>query len=840
MASSASQRSTEELLEAELVREMAASWRDGQMTSAEEWIARRPEIAFRPELATRIIYEEICQREQLGDTVHSSEIYRRFPQWRDALEIMLDCHRLMQPDQDQEEFPEAGERLGEFELLCELGRGAVGRVFLATQPSLSDRPLVVKLTPRHGDEHLSLARLQHTHIAPLYLVQDFPNENLRALCMPYVGGASWSQILHELKAYPLHQRTGRQIAEVLAKAQLEAPIAADFTGPALHFLNRATYVQAVCWIGACLADALQYAHQRGLMHLDLKPSNVLLSGDGQPMLLDFHLAREVIEPGNNTVDRLGGTRGYMSPEQQLAATAVLDDRPIALGLDGRSDIFSLGVLLYESLAGGLPSSDERISRRDLQGSNPEVTRGVEDLVHKCLAHDLAARYKDAGELAEDLRRHLANLPLRGVPNRSLTERWKKWRRRQPHMLLLAGMAFIAVAVVAVAGSLFVSDRLQQARKSLADGQRQIDRGEFGPAIHRLQAGWDALRWLPGQQDLRENLQTQISFAQRASLAQALHALVDQLHFVDSFDDLRPGKLQSLEEGCSKVWQARTQILQSGSPAMTPDIERDLRNDLLDLALLWADLKVRLAPASQLDQARRDAVRLLEEAEGLCESSPVLDQVRQHYKSALDAGGTNSIPRVADGSHSISPQTVWEHYAVGRSLFRTAKIAEAQTEFQRAIDLKPNAFWPNFYQMLCAYRLQHFDEALNSACICVALDPTRAECFYNRGLARQALGHSELALNDFDKTLELEPTLAVAALHRGMLRGELRRFDEATRDLTAALAHGADPAAVHYQLALIHLAQEDRQAALESLRKALQHDAHHGPAAALQARLTSSP
>ena len=190
-------------------------------------------------------------------------------------------------------FPTAGEEFGEFRLLRELGRGGAGRVFLATQPLLSDRPLVVKLTPRTGDEHLSLARLQHTHIVPLFLVQEFPERNLRALCMPFLGGASWSAILQASLRVPTTERSGDGIVAVLKKAESELGLILNSSGPAIGFLSQASYEQAVCWIGSCLAEGLHHAHERGLLHLDIKPSNVLLAGDGQPMLLDFHLAHEV-------------------------------------------------------------------------------------------------------------------------------------------------------------------------------------------------------------------------------------------------------------------------------------------------------------------------------------------------------------------------------------------------------------------------------------------------------------------------------------------------------------------------------------------------------------------
>ena len=218
-----------ERLASDVQQEMLAAWQAGSTILAEQWLDRHPEVKAKPEIAVLVIYEELCLREERGEEVDSAELYGRFPQYRDALSVVLSCHRLMHADSAV--FPAAGEEFGEFRLLRELGRGGAGRVFLATQPLLSDRPLVVKLTPRTGDEHLSLARLQHTHIVPLFLVQEFPERNLRALCMPFLGGASWSWILQAMSTCPTAERSGDAIVQALKSAQCDAGLGDQFQWP---------------------------------------------------------------------------------------------------------------------------------------------------------------------------------------------------------------------------------------------------------------------------------------------------------------------------------------------------------------------------------------------------------------------------------------------------------------------------------------------------------------------------------------------------------------------------------------------------------------------------------
>ncbi len=215
------------------------------------------------------------------------------PSWRPCSSASSNSHSSPVPSV----FPEVGEELAGFHLLAELGRGASGRVFLASQPSLADRAVALKVTARGRQEHLSLARLQHMNIVPIYSEHLLVDRDLQILCMPFLGGATLGQVLELLNDWPPEQRTGMQLIEALDRIQSRLPVRLAVQGPLRNYLTRASYVAAICSIGALLADGLQYAHDRNLIHMDIKPSNVLLAADGQPMLLDFHLARGPIRAG---------------------------------------------------------------------------------------------------------------------------------------------------------------------------------------------------------------------------------------------------------------------------------------------------------------------------------------------------------------------------------------------------------------------------------------------------------------------------------------------------------------------------------------------------------------
>jgi serine/threonine protein kinase/tetratricopeptide (TPR) repeat protein len=821
---------------ARLAAEMRQRWLRGERPGADEFLARHPELHDEPEAAIALIYEELELRRQLGAEEPDEALFARFPRLHSQLQLLLECDRLLAPGEDPPDYPTEGEALGGFRLLTELGRGARGRVFLATQPALADRPVVLKLTPRHGPEHLSLARLQHTHIVPLHWVEDRPDRNLLVLCLPYFGGATLADVLCTLADFPPPERTGRRLLEALNAASHPLPSGAPLApaGPARRLLGRASYVEAVCWIGACLADALQYAHERGLVHLDLKPSNVLLTADGVPMLLDFHLAQAPLLQGGPPPEELGGSPPYMPREQHEAMQAVADGRDVPTAVDGRADLYALGVILHEALGGQVPVPGA--AQPPLHRLHPEVSVGLSDVLVKCVAPEPPQRYRTAADLAADLRRHLTDQALRGVPNRSPAERWRKWRRRHPAAIKLAVLLLALLGTTATlsvfAGS-YLRQREGEADYALQEGRRQWrERRHYVEAVTTLKHGLAIAEGLPLQGNLATQLRLELGAAReareaahRAALVEELHQLADGLRLLCGEETTTGSFLPGLEALCREAWGRRAVIRE----ALGGERDAAVNTDLLDLAILAADFRVRLAPPGQAAPARREALHLLDEAEVYGGTSAVLEHERRRHRQALGLSPSET-------SAEPAPRTAWEHYALGRSYLMAGDLERAGAELNGAVRLEPSGLWPNYYRGLCAYRQRRYEEAAQAFSVCVGAAAGNARCHYHRALARMALGHADEALADYDRALQLEPGLAPALLNRGMLHYGARRLDLAVADLQQALQRGAAPALAAYDLALVHLARHDRAAARTCLRQVLVADPHHEAARELLDRL----
>ncbi|MDR3639575.1 MAG: serine/threonine-protein kinase [Isosphaeraceae bacterium] len=806
------------------IEEMIAALDRGEHPRAEQFLAQLPGLA--DEEAIRIVFEEACLRMERGETSVTAEFLQRFPQWSSALGLLVECKRLLLTAA-RADFPEPGDDLGDFRLLSEIGRGAVGRTFLASQHSLANRLMVLKVTPLGAEEHLRLARLQHMNIVPLYVEHVFPDRNVRVLGMPYLGGTSLDRVLESLAAVPHAQRTGKHLLDALDRSA--PPVVPESvslslaTGPFRKYLAQATFVEAICWIGACLADALQYAHDRGLVHLDVKPSNVLIAADGQPMLLDFHLAREPLACGQPAPDRLGGTSQFQSPEQHAAIESVRWGSPIRFAVDGRSDLYSLGQLLYEALGG--EAATHTTSRRPLSTCNPRVSPGLSDIVRKCLAPEADARYADAASLALDLRRHLNDFPLRGVSNRSLVERWRKWRRRRPSALLRLGVwlgVTSSLLMVAAVLALQFYQREHQIGAALAEGRDYVGKHHYPEAIAAFRRGLALADNWPGARAQQRALHASLQRVQRLRNAAELHEMVDLLRFRFGMTPPEPAEARSLYLRGRELWQSRDRILSPAGEPIDAGTEQNVRADLIDLARILAGMAAQQAPGDGAGVAEptADAVLLLREA--LAQFGPSAAMSRDLWSLTRSLGQTR-----ADTPPPVSapPGTAWEHHDLGRSYLRSGDHALAETEFRRAIELRPEEFWPYFYHGLCCYKLERHADAVASFGTAIALAPRTAECYFNRALAYQALGRDDDAIRDDTRALALNPRFTDAALNRGIALLRTGRHAAALEDFERARATASGPrmlALIAYNTALVAIARNDLPAARANLELAIKH------------------
>jgi len=298
----------------------------------------------------------------------------------------------------------------------ELGRGGMGVVYLARDVAL-DRLCALKMilagahaasddAARFRTEAQAIARLRHPGIVAVYEVGEHDGRPFMAL--EFCPGGS--------------------LDAVLAKHPLPAKAAAALV--------------------RSLAEAVQAAHAANVLHRDLKPANVLLAADGQAKITDFGLAKKLDEAGATRTGSIMGTPSYMPPEQ---AEGRKDVGPPA-------DVYALGAILYECLAGRPPFraatpldtlmqvlTDEPVPLRQL---NPGVPADLETICHKCLQKDPARRYASAGALADDLGNYLAGEPIRARPVGSF-ERAAKWVRR--HAVVATLLALVVLALAGGAG-----------------------------------------------------------------------------------------------------------------------------------------------------------------------------------------------------------------------------------------------------------------------------------------------------------------------------------------------------------------------------------------------------
>ena len=452
--------------------------------------------------------------------------------------------------------------LGDFHILREVGRGGMGIVYEAEQLSLRRRvalkvlPFAAALDPRQlarfKSEAQATALLHHTNIVPVHAVG--AERGVHYYAMQFIDGRTLADVISELRELEGKTRDGEPREGDTAKGEAregeapsEPPLALGARvsrprpppdrrsprdrprwrgspDPALRpteglpssaipsttsTRNRA-YFRNAARLGLEAAEALEHAHQEGIIHRDIKPANLMIDAKGHLWVTDFGLARLKSDSGLTVSGDLLGTLRYMSPEQASGKRVIID---------GRTDVYSLGVTLYElvtlepvfegadrqELLRRIADEDPRLPRR----LNAPIPRELETILLKAMSKEPQSRYELAQELADDLRRFLEHRPIK-ARRPTLAERAAKWARR--HRTIVASailMVILAAAGLGATLALISRERTETARqRDLTRHHRYVTDIRQAYELAQSGQGTDVLELLnkwrlaPGETDVR--------------------------------------------------------------------------------------------------------------------------------------------------------------------------------------------------------------------------------------------------------------------------------------------------------------------------------------------------
>jgi serine/threonine protein kinase len=666
-------------------------------------------------------------------------------------------------------------QLGDYCILRQVGRGGMGVVYEAEQVSLSRRvalkvlPFAAAIDPKQRQrfqiEAQAAAQLHHPHIVPIFNVGC--DQGIHYYVMQFVEGRSLAAVLHELRhgkesaagaewpsalvalqptesapdaaretcgpgpgttvaleptASASHHHASVESAVVPAPVSGSSAAPSALTSTAIGPIHQdRAFCRNVARLGAEAADALDHAHGLGIVHRDIKPGNLLIDADGALWITDFGLARF---PSDHSLTRTGdvvGTLRYMSPEQALARGGVVDQR---------TDIYSLGLTLYELLT-LQPAFDGRDHEELLRQIalvepvspsrlNPSVPRDLETIVLKAIAKDPSSRYTTAQELAADLRRFMDDQPIL-ARRPSVVERARRWARRRKELVISAA-AIILLALTISTATIWV-------QTAAANRSRDAFIIASYPLLHRLgtRAISDATgKLLPGRTDpVTGNEASQI---------------LDQwLGFFLQAVKLPPNNLESREviaRAYSRLGFTRWMLSIANASKDGRPNPRLLAEALADHGRSVELLEKLLIDSPQDQRIRRD----LAEAIGLggmgcCLLSALrFDEAEQHYRRAIQirrellldtvpgavgAAGVRSRTDVAGELDDVSLLVSTVHRVAGL-LDRRGRTAEAR-EMRRQLEDDVTAVAaqlsdPNFQQRrrLLARQLMDGSEQFGSS------------------------------------------------------------------------------------------------------------------------------
>lgn len=416
-----------------------------------------------------------------SDSLDMDVLLERYPDFHDELlELLETDESIRQWDpgktvlgQDKRPHGDTGEyyrrppeeasptQIGKFRIIRALGSGGMGTVYLARQTgteiyvALKKLPSLAALNPeavkRFHNEVTAASRLDHDHIVPVYYREEDGSENY--FIMKFIDGPDLSELIRRISA----ERSQANESGSQPEAARASP--SETTSPDMLVAHGSTrrkhteYFRSVANTIATVADALQHAHEMGIVHRDIKPGNLLLDKHGKVWVTDFGLAQIVTNPDVTEEGVLLGTYRYMSPEQAYANLIVVDHR---------TDIYSLGVTLYELLT--LKYAFHGRTRSELlnqvafadpkkpRSVQPDVPEELEVITLKAMSKAPDDRYQTAAEFGRDLRRYLNNEPI--IARRpTLRKRLFKWAQRHKQFVATSVLVGLILCIAGIAVTL---------------------------------------------------------------------------------------------------------------------------------------------------------------------------------------------------------------------------------------------------------------------------------------------------------------------------------------------------------------------------------------------------
>jgi serine/threonine protein kinase/Flp pilus assembly protein TadD len=764
------------------------------------------------------------------------------PELRERVKLLLDAHRetgtMAQPSGAEGPSPHEGNAMAErpsmiigpYKLLELIGEGGMGAVWMAQQTEPVKRLVAVKLIKAGMDSKQVIARFEAERQA--LALMDHPNI-ARVLdggtTQGEPGGVSPGRpyfVMDLVKGIPItkycdeHHFTPRQRLEL--------------------FLP-------VC-------QAVQHAHQKGIIHRDLKPSNVLVAlYDGRPVpkVIDFGVAKAA---GQSLTDKtlvtgfgsIVGTLEYMSPEQ-----AEVNNQDI----DTRSDIYALGVLLYELLAGSTPLTKKRVKEaallevlrviREEEPPKPstrlsstdelpsvaaqrqtepakltKLIRGELDwIVMKALEKNRNRRYETANGFAIDIQRYLADEPVLACPP-TVGYRLRKFARR--HKAGLAVAATVLFLLVLLGGVIGWAVRGREARQAKAAGQVESIFAEVNRFEHEQ-------KWPEALAAARRAEAVVSGSEAEAAIEKLVRARLTDLEFIDRLEQIRTERSMWVEGRLDNAGAARAYA----------KAFRDYGVDVEELAVEAAidRLKARpalaIALAAALDNwfavrfamSETDAAgwgRFVAVARGI-DPHPLRDRLRSCWGQPITPQLQDELRRIAESIDlraqlpgtllSLALTFTWhEDYAAAVRLLRDAQ------------SVYPGDYWLNYYLGYSLNQQRDNEGASRFCAAAVAIRPNSTAARTNLGIVLRNLRRPDEAIAALGKAVELDPKNARAYVHLGGALRSRKKLPEAAEAYRKAIELDPEYSPSYYELGNILYAQKKTDEGAHALRLGLEHDA----------------